>query len=1082
MEALGGTLLADFELQESQGLLSTAMMINKDKEQDEATEDPCSLEQSSENLNQENKSPQIDFLQFQNNFFECIEELKICRTREAENDVKINQLVSAQHDYHQTINEQKSKMSVLLEKHSEELCEQRRLHEENIHQLEAEKNKLSLASESMVKEMKELKNDIKTLQLTKYSLDKTIKDQDQRLQMQGSVRSTHLSKMTELEILGRDIMKQYNSVAEQLKRLEVNVKEAQELNSRLTFINEHQSCSSQFYKEDLKTKTDELIRLKALLEGRPNLEGVEMKRVQSKLKQSQQQVKQKETHCRHLLEQLEAARRTNKTSLEALARSQQLAERHLVSSDKNAELASSLSMTVGNLKKEIIQLNEGLRRVEEELRLEKQKKVETVNECQIQEESLKTKLRAKEDENQGLIKDREHLEELNSSWSKKNNDLIHEIQDLKKQLVANEERERNMPQKLTKSTNTEFASHKKLVQVSTSTELKNSVSSEANDCKNDMDNPRRDIGDNTTDEQITEERNIIATEDLTCIEDRKQVVSKATVESLCQVQGCPDQIESTANQGENAEKQSGAEQLESLMVCQAGEMVNSSIKGEMNAKPTSSTTITVTNAMGGTSEVASETEVPIQDEEVPSKADTVVQKPKEEVTMQPVKQLSADLEASQTQSILSLDSKEVIQHTDEEKLIEVADQKALDETLTKLGSITKSAEQCFNVADVSEKLIMQVASEGTGDQLSTETIAKAVSPESIPPKDSNSKVEEETSVNKGCLKDTQNTSTETSLKTDCVEAYPQANLLAPHEKSCLPTPNMYQVNSNELDFDGMLLSSMQFGSSPVTKNNNTDQESLSENIKMSNWLPARPETSTRNTPAVDSKKSAQRQGLSSGVYGLGLIRKVGDAPQTLVSSANARVSSTLCTPARIATRSTYALPEFSLLTRPRHGVTVKADSCLNLPPSPHGIGLVGNRPGNLPVEQAKETPSLRNERDSQGVPQKLPPTKAKQNSQEWPNFAEAFESEPNTEQESIDDPETTQLYPTQSLNTKLPEIGSKRPAEDRVEPLLFSDDDDDVSENMTLDIASQINRIQRFLRNDRLKRPKRSSSSKEPVV
>ncbi|XP_033640127.1 rootletin-like isoform X2 [Asterias rubens] len=1067
MEALGGTLLADFELQESQGLLSTAMI--KDKEQDEATEGPCSLKQSSEDLNQENKPPQIDFLQFQNNFFECIEELKICRTREAENDVKINQLVSAQHDYHQTINEEKSKMSVLLEKHSEELCEQRRLHEESLHQLEAEKNKLSLASESMVKEMKELKNDIKTLQLTKYSLDKTIKDQDQRLQMQGSVRSTHLSKMTELEVLGRDIMKQYNLVAEQLKRLEVNVKEAQELNSRLTFINEHQSCSSQFYKEDLKTKTDELIRLKALLEGRPNLEGVEIKRMQSKLKQSQQQVKQKETHCRHLLEQLEVARRTNKTSLEALARSQQLAERHLVSSDKNTELASSLSMTVGNLEKEIIQLHGCLRRVEEELRLEKQKKVEIVNECQIQEESLKTKLRAKEDENQGLIKDREHLEELNSSWSKNNNDLIQEIQDLKKQLVANEERERNMPQKLTKSTNTEFASHKKLVQVSISTELKNFVSSEANDCRNDMDNPKRDIRDNTTDKQMTEKQNIIANEDLTCIEDRKQVVSKAT-----------DQTESTAIQGETADKQSAAEHGESLMVCQAGETVNSSIKGETNAKPKSSTTITVTNAMGSTSEVASEAEVRIHNEEVQSKADTLVQKPKEEVTMQPVEQSSADLEASQTQSILSLDSKEVIQHTDEEKLIEVAEQKALDETLTKLGSITKSAEQCFNVADVSEKLIMQVASEGAGDQLSTETIAKAVSPESIPPKDSNSKVEEETSVNNGCLKDTQNTSTETSLKTDCVEPYPQANLLAPQEKICLPIPNMYQANSNELDFDGMLLSSMQFGSSPLTKNNNTDQEKVSENIKMSNWLPARPETSTRNTPAVVSKKSAQRQGLS-GVYGLGLIRKVGDAPQSLGSSANAKVSSTLSTPARIATRSTYALPGFSLLTRPRHGVAVNADSCLNLPPSPHGIGLVGNRPGTLPVEQAKETPSLRNEQDSQGVPQKLLQTKAKQNSQEWPNFAEAFDSEPNTEQESIDDPETTRPYPTQSLTTKLPEIGSKRPAEDRVEPLLFSDDDD-VSENMTLDIASQINQIQRFLRNDRLKRPKRSSSSKEPVV
>ena len=59
-------------------------------------------------------------------------------------------------------------------------------------------------------------------QLTKYSLEKTIRDQAQRLKMQGSIRSTHLSKVIEVESLGKDIEKQCNSVAEQLRKLEVN--------------------------------------------------------------------------------------------------------------------------------------------------------------------------------------------------------------------------------------------------------------------------------------------------------------------------------------------------------------------------------------------------------------------------------------------------------------------------------------------------------------------------------------------------------------------------------------------------------------------------------------------------------------------------------------------------------------------------------------------------------------------------------------------------------------------------------------------------------------------------------------------
>ena len=40
--------------------------------------------------------------------------------------------------------------------------------------------------------------------------------------MQGSIRSSHLSKMTELEALGKDVGKQGSAVAEQLNRLEAN--------------------------------------------------------------------------------------------------------------------------------------------------------------------------------------------------------------------------------------------------------------------------------------------------------------------------------------------------------------------------------------------------------------------------------------------------------------------------------------------------------------------------------------------------------------------------------------------------------------------------------------------------------------------------------------------------------------------------------------------------------------------------------------------------------------------------------------------------------------------------------------------
>ena len=50
--------------------------------------------------------------------------------------------------------------------------------------------------------------------------------------------------------------------------------------------------------------------------------------------------------------------------------------------------------------------------------------------------------------------------------------------------------------------------------------------------------------------------------------------------------------------------------------------------------------------------------------------------------------------------------------------------------------------------------------------------------------------------------------------------------------------------------------------------------------------------------------------------------------------------------------------------------------------------------------------------------------------------------------------------------------GSKRPTEDD-EPVLFSDDDDEDVDDPKAGVASQIERIQKFLKKDRLKRQKK---------
>ncbi|XP_022102675.1 coiled-coil domain-containing protein 150-like isoform X2 [Acanthaster planci] len=435
--------------------VSSATMDEQQGHQDSLTHKVPEYDgEKTEDQSKETLVSRLDILQFQNKFYECIEELKIRRAIDAENEERINQLVSTQHDHQRAIKEEIAKNSALSERHSQELRELERQQEEKIHQLQAEKKKLTLAAEAWEKEMEAIKDDIRTLQLTKYSLEKTIKDQDQRLQMQGSARSSHLSKMTELEALGREAGKQCGAVAGQLKHLEADVQAAQKLNGRLSFINQHQTCTIRSLEVDLKQKTQEIVSLRAQLDEKPTREESDLKAVQSQQKQTEKHLKQSKNTCELLSIQIEEARLANQNLLESLARSQKLSERHLVSSNENAERASSLATDVKNLETEIGQFKDELLTKQMELKAEKQKNEKLAANFSIQEGSLRGQLASLQEEKRSLVEAQKTLEEMNSSWSRKNTEMNEIIRELKERITESEKREEDT-RKENKSTNTE---------------------------------------------------------------------------------------------------------------------------------------------------------------------------------------------------------------------------------------------------------------------------------------------------------------------------------------------------------------------------------------------------------------------------------------------------------------------------------------------------------------------------------------------------------------------------------------------------------------------------------------------------
>ncbi|XP_031463044.1 coiled-coil domain-containing protein 73 isoform X2 [Phasianus colchicus] len=157
--------------------------------------------------------------------------------------------------------------------------------------MEEEKGKYQLAVEIKEKEINGLKETLKELQISKYTLQKKLNEMDQKLQMHLTAREEHHKKLNEVERCYATIACQFGIVKGVHGKLEHSVQEAIQLNKKLTSVNSRQETEISNLKEELKKVTTDLIRSKVTSLNRVGEENINLAAKEKQFQELQQKIR-----------------------------------------------------------------------------------------------------------------------------------------------------------------------------------------------------------------------------------------------------------------------------------------------------------------------------------------------------------------------------------------------------------------------------------------------------------------------------------------------------------------------------------------------------------------------------------------------------------------------------------------------------------------------------------------------------------------------------------------------------------------------------------------------------------------------
>ncbi|XP_038620049.1 coiled-coil domain-containing protein 73 [Tachyglossus aculeatus] len=343
----------------------------------------------------------VQLLEFKTSLLEALEELRMRREAEIQYEEQISKFVVEKQELQwqkETLQHQKE---TLTKQHKEAMGVFKKQLQVRMCGLEEEKGKYQLAAEIKDKEIEGLKETLKTLQISKYSLQKKLSELEQKLQLHLLAKDDHHKQLTEVEKYYTTITYQFGMVKESHEKLEQNVQEAVQLNKRLSEVNKTQESEICHLKQELKKLTTNLIRSKVICQNRVGEENANRTIKEQQLQELQQKLQMETQVNKKISEESVRSQNEKLVILNSLQHLQQLLQRQ---TQINAKMETELKA-----------LNEDKQTLERDNELQRKK--------------------VKENEEKYLNLQNEHEKEA-QTWKRDEKNLLEEVDTLKSELVS----------------------------------------------------------------------------------------------------------------------------------------------------------------------------------------------------------------------------------------------------------------------------------------------------------------------------------------------------------------------------------------------------------------------------------------------------------------------------------------------------------------------------------------------------------------------------------------------------------------------------------------------------------------------
>ncbi|XP_026221123.1 myosin-1 [Anabas testudineus] len=202
----------------------------------------------------------LQLLEFKTHLLEAVEELHIRRDAETRFEDQLSKLVLEKQELEWEKESLKHQIEKVANQHTESLTNIKK--QAKIRNIEEEKWKYQVSAELKDKEINNLKEELKSLQLLKYNLEKKTSQLEQKLALQSRSKDSHLNQLGEVEKRFSALSRQCAAIKQAHERLEQNVDEAMSINKKLSSANEKQEAAIGSLKKELEEVSKQLIKAK----------------------------------------------------------------------------------------------------------------------------------------------------------------------------------------------------------------------------------------------------------------------------------------------------------------------------------------------------------------------------------------------------------------------------------------------------------------------------------------------------------------------------------------------------------------------------------------------------------------------------------------------------------------------------------------------------------------------------------------------------------------------------------------------------------------------------------------------------